>query len=227
MTTMMTATGGLGNREAKERINPRPRAFLVDPPLFVALPSIGQLVILNVGDKRGKKRERGRKTLSRGGFVFRKTLSLVLPMPMLINYSLTNAAPPRDFECDKEKDAAGVSGARRQHKERDCDVEAEVSELETSKDRGRFKGLRAIQARSTLHPQTASPSTEPCLSSQSYRGMGETPIHQLEESKEEEKAKEEVDEDPSHIASKSLASELISLVLGHVDVDVTTNERER
>jgi len=32
----------------------------------------------------------------RGGFVFRKTLSLVLPMPMLINYSLTNAAPPQD-----------------------------------------------------------------------------------------------------------------------------------
>lgn len=26
----------------------------------------------------------------RGGFVFRKTLSLTLPMPMLINYSLTN-----------------------------------------------------------------------------------------------------------------------------------------
>ncbi|KYQ60270.1 hypothetical protein ALC60_00678 [Trachymyrmex zeteki] len=193
----------------------------------------------------------------RGGFVFRKTLSFVLPMPMLINYSLTNAAPPRDY-------------------------------------RGRFKGLRAIQTRSTLHPQTASPSTESCLSSQSYRGMGDErvlpetqkrdssstarrsrsrnvitgalnlfevhceirrdaaevlmatqdPIHlhreaclastlsaKLEESKEEEKAMEEVqnevDEDPPHIASKSLASELISLVLEHVDVDVTTNERER
>ncbi|KYM92325.1 hypothetical protein ALC53_00780 [Atta colombica] len=257
-----------------------------------------------------------------GGFVFRKTLSLVLPMPMLINYSLTNAAPPRDFECNKEKDAAGVLGARRQHKERNYDVEAEVSELETSKIRGRFKGLHAIQARSTLHPQTASPSTESCLSSQSYQGMGkrrvlpeklskerdssstarrsrsrnvitgalnlfevhcevrrdaaevlmamqdpihlhreaclastlsakhpnnlyfglyawnlavtsaaETLIHQLEESKEEEKAKEEVrnevDEDPPHIASKSLANELISLVLGHVDVDITTSERER
>lgn len=34
------------------------RIFLVGPPLFVALPSIGQLVILNVGDKREKERER-------------------------------------------------------------------------------------------------------------------------------------------------------------------------
>ncbi|EGI63066.1 hypothetical protein G5I_08512 [Acromyrmex echinatior] len=45
------------------------RIFLVDPPLFVALSSIGQLVILNVGDKREKERERERwketKALSR------------------------------------------------------------------------------------------------------------------------------------------------------------------
>lgn len=32
------------------------RIFLVGPPLFVALPTIGRLVILNVGDKREKER---------------------------------------------------------------------------------------------------------------------------------------------------------------------------
>jgi len=31
------------------------RIFLVSPPLLVALPSIGRLVILNVGDKREKE----------------------------------------------------------------------------------------------------------------------------------------------------------------------------
>ncbi|KYN03143.1 hypothetical protein ALC62_06010 [Cyphomyrmex costatus] len=172
-------------------------------------------------------------------------------MPMLINYSLTNAAPPRD--CNYRRVIAFTSHLEKTtHKEerRNCDVEAEVSELETSKDRGRFKGLRVRSTRPkyTTSSQTASPSTESCLSSQSYRGMGpynlhfglrarnlgvtsaaETLIHQLEESKEEEKeeVQNEVDEDSRHIASKSLASELISLVLGHVDVDVTTNERER
>lgn len=35
------------------------RIFLVGPPLFVTLPSIGRLVILNAGDKREKKREGG------------------------------------------------------------------------------------------------------------------------------------------------------------------------
>ncbi|KYN41251.1 hypothetical protein ALC56_04402 [Trachymyrmex septentrionalis] len=173
-------------------------------------------------------------------------------MPMLINYSLTNAAPPRDFECDKEKDAAEVSGARRQ-----------IVEV--------FKGLHAIQARSTLHPlkrERDSSSTAQRSRSRNVitgalnlfevhcevrRDAAEVlmamqdPIHlhreaclvstlsakesKEEEEEEEEKAKEEVrnevDQDPPHIASKSLASELISLVLGHVDVDVTTNERER
>jgi hypothetical protein len=37
------------------------RIFLVDPPLFVALPSICRLVILNVGDKKERKREKKRE----------------------------------------------------------------------------------------------------------------------------------------------------------------------
>lgn len=39
------------------------RIFLVGPPLLVALPSIGRLVILNVGDKR-EKREGGKGSLA-------------------------------------------------------------------------------------------------------------------------------------------------------------------